>query len=406
MGRVWSNEHTFELWLAVEVAVAEAWHEAGEVPDWAIEKIRTATCDEDEIARHEEEVQHDVIAFLRSVNDGLGEANRFVHLGLTSNDVKDTALSLQMIEAIDLIVEGVATLHETMGHGIHAEPITFGFKLAVWCDDLRRSLDHLTAVRSDLGVAKIAGAVGTHSNVPVEIEVATARILNLSVSAAETQVVQRDRHARFVLELCVLASVLDKMATEIRTLQRTEFGEVREPFGEKQAGSSAMPHKRNPILSERVSGLARLVRGYAVPALENIVLWNERDITNSSMERVLLPDICTALDYMLYIFNRVMSGLSVFPDRMRENLEATHGVVFSQRVLRALLDSGLSRDDAYKVTQRASLAAFDERRNFSDLLAEEPEVAARLTPEVVADLFDYSHFVRNIDETFRRVGLS
>ena len=420
MGRIWSSQHMYDLWLKVEVAVAEAWFEQGDVPDWAMDAIRRSSFVEDDIARYEDEVQHDVIAFLRSVNDSLPEAGRFVHLGLTSNDVKDTALSLQILEALDVILDGVRKLRETIGklavqhrdtimmgrtHGIHAEPVTFGFKLAVWYDDLSRSLAALERIKSDIAIAKVSGAVGTHSNVPVAIETRTAELLGLKVSPAETQVVQRDRHARFVLELTVLASVLDKMATEIRTLQRTEIGEVREPFGEKQAGSSAMPHKRNPILSERVSGLARLVRGYAVPALENIVLWNERDLTNSSLERVLLPDVCIAVDYMLHIFDRVMSGLVVLTDRMRANVDATHGVIFSQRVLRALLDTGMSRDDAYKVTQTAALRAFDEDRSFAELL-QENGAGPILSSEDFADLFDYSHFVRHIDETFERTGLS
>jgi adenylosuccinate lyase len=420
MGRIWSNHHTFELWLQVEIAVAEAWNQLGEVPDSALEVIRVATFDENEIARYEEEVQHDVIAFLRSVNDGLGDAGRYVHFGLTSNDVKDTALSLQMVEAIDVIVGGVQGLRATIGrlavehretlmmgrtHGIHAEPITFGFKMAVWYDDLGRVLAHLRQLRRDVAIAKIAGAVGTHSNVPAEVEEIAAQNLGLLPAAAETQVIQRDRHARYILELAILGSVLDKFATEIRTLQRTEIREVQEPFGEKQAGSSAMPHKRNPNLSERVTGLARLLRGYANPALENIVLWNERDISNSSLERVILPDASIVADYMVHLFNRVMTGLTIFPDRMKGNVEATRGLVFSQRVLRALIEAGLSRHDAYEIVQQHSLKAFDTDTSLEALLGSDPEVTNHLSAQEIKELFDYGWFTKNIGVTFKRVGL-
>jgi adenylosuccinate lyase len=420
MGRIWSTHHTFELWLKVEIAVTEAWNQIGEVPDWAVAPIRQATFDVDDVARYEEETQHDVIAFLQSVNEGLGDAGRYVHFGLTSNDVKDTALSLQMIEAMDLIISGAERLRATIGslalehkdtlmmgrtHGIHAEPVTFGFKLAVWFDDLRRALERLQRVRGDIAVAKLAGAVGTHSNVPPEVEEIAARNLGLRPAPAETQIVQRDRHAEFVLELAVLGSVVDKMATEIRTLQRTEIREVQEPFGEKQAGSSAMPHKRNPNLSERITGLARLLRGYTTPALENIVLWNERDISNSSLERVVLPDASIVADYILALFNRVMSGLTVFPDRMRRNVEATHGLAFSQRVLRALIESGLPREEAYRIVQSDSLRAFDEDISLEDLLVSDPQVTQYLTTGRLHELFDYRHFTRNIDVTFERVGL-
>lgn len=421
MDSIWSTQHTYELWLRVEIAVAEAWHDVGEVPETALESIRAATFNEADIARHETEVQHDLIAFLRSMNDGLGDAGRFVHLGLTSNDVKDTALSLQLLESCDLIIEGLETLRFTirrlaldhrsslmMGrtHGVHAEPITFGFKLAVWYMDLERCLAKLRDLRSQLGVAKIAGAVGTHSNVPPHVEESAAQILGLNPSAAETQVIQRDRHARYVLELAVLGSVLDKFATELRTLQRTEIREVQEPFGERQAGSSAMPHKRNPNLSERISGLARVLRGYAPPMLENIVLWDERDISNSSVERVVLPDASALADYMLHLMNHIFSGLVVFPERMRRNIEVTKGLVFSQRVLRALLDAGMSRSDAYAVVQENSLTAFDTETPLVTLLEADTRVRSLLSKDKLQDLFDYGWFTQNIDVTFERAGLS
>lgn len=421
MAGIWSNRHTYELWLRVEIAVAEAWNEVGQVPDSAIGAIRAATFDEQRIERYEEESQHDLMAFLRSVNDGMGDAARYVHLGLTSNDVKDTALSLQMVEALDLIIADVKALRSTIGrlalehrdtlmmgrtHGVHAEPLTFGFKMAVWFDDLSRMLGRLHALRKDVGMAKLAGAVGTHSNVAPEVEDRAARRLGLRPAAAETQVIQRDRHARYVLDLGVLGSVIDTMATEIRTLQRTEIGEVQEPFGEAQAGSSAMPHKRNPILSERISGLARVLRGYAVPALEDIVLWNERDISNSAPERVILPDGSAIVDYAVTLFNHVMSNLTIFSDRMRANIEATHGVVFSQRVLRALIEAGSSRDEAYRLIQRDSLRALDEGVAFEEVLKGDAEIRRYLSPAQIHELFDYHHFLKNIEATFRRVGLA
>jgi adenylosuccinate lyase len=421
MGRIWSDQHGYELWLRVEIAATEAWHELGEVPTWAVEKIRHAGFDVARIAEYEEKTQHDVIAFTHAINETIGEANRYLHLGLTSNDVKDTALMLQLLESMDEIVKGVEQLRETVGrlavehrhtlmmgrtHGIHAEPITFGFKMAVWYDDLRRILERFEMLRKELSIAKIGGAVGSHSNVPREVEEIAACRLGLRPANAETQVIQRDRIARYVLDLAVLGSTLDKFATEIRTLQRTEFREVQEPFSETQAGSSAMPHKRNPVLCERVTGLGRLMRGYASSVLENIVLWNERDISNSSLERVMLPDISIACDYALSVMDRVLSGLKVFPDRMMANIEATQGLVFSQRVLRALLDSGLDREAAYRTVQRNSLKAYDSNLSLQSMLEQDPEVSEHLSADTIKSLFDYSWFTNGIEITFERTGLA
>ena len=420
MGAIWSYGHTLELWLQVEVAVAAAWNSMGHVPDRALAAIRQSTFDEEEIARYEEDVQHDLIAFLLSVNDGLGDAARFLHIGLTSNDVKDTALSLQLVESLREITKELEALRSTirrlaidhkktlmMGrtHGVHAEPITFGFKAAVWYSSLGRSLDRLAQLSTEIAVAKLAGAVGTHSNVPPEVEEFAARELGLCVAPAETQVIQRDRHARYVLELGVLGSVIDSIATEIRMLQRTEVREVQEPFGEAQAGSSAMPHKRNPVLCERLTGLARLLRGFSGPALENVVLWGERDISNSSLERVMLPDASMAADYAVALLNRILTGLTVFPDRMKANMESTHGLVFSQRVVQALVDSGLPRDEAYRIVQRDSLRAFDDDTTFESILSADAEIHDYLSGDEIRSLFDYGHFERNIDATYKRLGL-
>src|SRR5437588_5604394 len=308
MGYIWSEENKYRRWLDVEIAVAEAWAEEGRVPAEALPAIRTASFDLARIAEIEDETQHDVIAFLRNLAERVGPDARWIHLGLTSSDVVDTALALQLVDSVDLLVRDVAGLQEALGararqyrtaimigrtHNVHAEPITFGYKLAVWYAEMERHIRRLRQVRSEIAVAKIAGAVGTHANVPPSVEERVAAALGLVPEEAATQVVQRDRHATYVLELALLASSLDKVATELRNLQHTEILEVEEPFRKGQQGSSAMPHKRNPILNERVSGIARVVRGYAVPTLENVVLWHERDISNSSVERVLLPDPST-----------------------------------------------------------------------------------------------------------------
>lgn len=420
MERIWSDHHTLELWLQVEIAVAEARNVLGEVPDWAMPAIQGATFDLDRVRGFEEQTHHDMTAFLRSVHEGLGDAGRYVHAGLTSSDVKDTALSLQMIESLASIQGELERLRSTVGrlalehrqtvmmgrtHGVHSEPITFGFKLAVWYDELGRAASRFGGLRSEVGVAKLAGAVGTHSNVSPAVESIAAACLGLRPGAAETQVIQRDRHARYVLELAVLASTLDKIATEIRSLQRTEICEVQEPFAESQEGSSAMPHKRNPILCERVTGLARILRGYAAPALENMVLWNERDISNSSAERVMLPDASALVDYMLALTGRVLTGLKVFPDRMKSNLDQSRGQVYSQRVLQGLIESGLSRQQAYRIVQRDALAALDNDMSFYDVLLDDPEVVNHIPPNRLHGLFDPGHFLANVDETFRRVGL-
>jgi adenylosuccinate lyase len=314
------------------------------------------------------------------------------------------------VAALTAVLEQRAVEHKDtliMGrtHGVHAEPTTFGLKLAVWVDEMRRQTHRLAEAKQGVAVGKVSGPVGTHATVPPTVEEAVCRHLGLAVAPLSNQIVQRDRHAYFIATLAVVAASLEKFATEIRHLQRTEVAEVAEPFAAGQTGSSAMPHKRNPEKCERVSGLARLMRGYTVTALENVALWHERDLSNSAPERVILPDSCIILDYILDMFTFIMRGLEVYPERMRENLEAGQGVVFSQRVLLALIDKGLAREHAYKLAQRNALTAWRERRPFADLLATDPEVTAHLSRDELASLFDYGYFLRHVDESFRRIGL-
>ncbi len=350
MARVWSDASKLDSWLKVEVAVCEAWAERGVIPTEAMERIRRARYDPERAADYEREMHHDFNAFLRSVADSLREESRFVHLGLTSNDVEDTALALRLIEATEILEEDVRALMDALAvrarehketlcmgrtHGVHAEPTSFGLKLAAWYDEMRRHQHRLTHAKEQVSVGKISGPVGSHATAPPDLEEEVCGNLGLLVEPISTQVVHRDRHALYVSTLALIAASLDKFATEIRHLQRTEVLEVEEPFSEGQTGSSSMPHKRNPEKCERICGLARLFRGYTVSALENVALWHERDISHSSVERVILPDACTLLDYMLDLFAFIVRGLQVYPERMRENLEASYGLPFSQRVLLA-----------------------------------------------------------------------
>jgi adenylosuccinate lyase len=420
MARIWSEEGKLDRWLQVEVAVCEAWAEHGTVPQDAVERIRHARYEMADVNRYLVETHHDVTAFLRSVADSLGEESRYVHLGLTSNDIIDTAQGLQMkaaseilerdIEALLRVLERRAlefkdTLMMGRTHGVHAEPTTFGLKLANWVDEVRRDAHRLAEAKAQVAVGKVSGAVGTHATVPPEVEETTCAHLGLAVEPISTQIVHRDRHAYFVATLAVVAASLERFATELRSLQRTEVLEAEEPFGKGQTGSSAMPHKRNPEKCERVCGLARVIRGHAVTALENVALWHERDISNSSPERIILPDSCLLLDYMLDMFTWIMDGLQVYPQRMRENVELTQGVIFSQRVMLALIEKGLSREEAYHIVQRNAMQAWKERRPFRQLLDAEPDVTSRFTPAELDTLFDYGYYLRHVDDSFRRVGL-
>ena len=418
---VWSEQNKFQRWLDVEVAACEAWAELGQIPREAAVKIRRdASFDVDKINEYIAVTHHDVTAFLRSVAESLGEEGRYVHFGLTSSDVWDTATGLQLRDASELLLKGLDALSAVLErqavthrdtlcvgrtHGVHAEPTTFGLKLTVWVDEMRRNRKRLLEARDAIAVGAISGTVGTHASVPPALEDIVCEKLGLGVEAASTQVIQRDRHAQFVTTLALIGASLEKFAVEIRGLQKTEVREVEEPFDEGQTGSSAMPHKRNPELCERVSGLARVLRGYAVTAMENVALWHERDISHSSTERIVFPDATLVLDYILHIFTGVMDRLTVFPEHMRENLERSYGLVFSQRVLLALIETGMSRQDAYAIVQRNAMKSWKTRSSFRDLLRQDPDVTGRLTEADLDALFDYQFYLQNIGATFERLGL-
>jgi adenylosuccinate lyase len=421
MAAIWTEEGKLDRWLQVEVAVVDAWVCVGRVPVADAEKIRRARYNLADVARYQVETHHDVTAFLKSVADSLGEEGRWVHLGLTSQDVWDTATALQLRDAASLLEAGVAALREAVErraveykdticigrtHGVHAEPTTFGLKLAGWVSEIRRMQARLSDAKAQIAFGKISGAVGSHATVPPDVEERVCARLGIAVEPISTQVVPRDRHAQFVTTLALIAAGLERMAQEIRHLQRTEVLEAEEPFEEGQTGSSAMPHKRNPELCERICGLARVIRGYAVTSLENVALWHERDISHSSTERITLPDSCALLDYMLHMFTMIVSGLQVYPQRMRENLELTQGLVFSQRVLLALIETGLSRQDAYAIVQRNSMRAWKERVPLRSLLEADADVTSRLDAPKLDEIFDYSVYTRHVDDSFRRLGLA
>ena len=421
MKKIWSEQNKSDQWLKVEIAVCEAWAELGEIPRKDIVKIRKASYNLNRIAKFLKVTHHDMTAFLNSVAESLGVESRFIHLGLTSSDVMDTALGLQLTQAADILAKDIAELisvledkaveHKytiTMGrtHGVHAEPTTFGLKMALWAEEMKRNAQRLAEAKKAVSVGKISGAVGTYATVPPRVEEIACTRLGLAPVPISSQIVQRDRHAQFVTTLAIIAGSLEKFATEIRGLQRTEVREVEEPFEAGQTGSSAMPHKRNPELCERVCGLARLIRGYALTSLENIALWHERDISHSSTERIILPDSCLVLDYMLSIFTSVMKGLNVYPEDMKRNIELTQGVIFSQRVLLALISKGLPRGEAYRIVQDNAMKAWDKRKSFLRLLEADKRITARLYKKELNSLFDYGYYLRHVDEVFERLGLA
>lgn len=421
MGEVWSDQRKVDLWLAVELAVCEAWYRRGRIPTDAMTAIREASIDLNRMRQIEAETDHDVIAFVRAAGETVGDASRFLHLGLTSSDVVDTALALQVRDAGALLHGGIDRLIGVVGwqavahkgtvmvgrtHGVHAEPTTFGLKLAVWYDELRRHRRRFDLARSDMAVGKISGAVGTHAHVPPDVEDEVCLALGLEAAPASTQVVQRDRHAFFLSTVSGIGATLEKIAVEIRHLQRTEVREAEEPFDQGNQGSSAMPHKRNPHASERVSGLARVLRGYAVVAAENVALWHERDISHSSAERIVFPDACILLDYLLDLVADVMERLVVHRDRMRANLDLTGGLIHSQQVLLALVDAGLDRQAAYKLVQSHALAAWDGGPNFRDALARDPVVTETLVSGALEGLFDPTPHLDHVDAVFERLGLT
>jgi len=420
MARIWTDEQKYEYWRRVEVAVCEAWSELGVVPEDALPAIRAARLDMKRIDEIFAETRHDVIAVVRTMAESAGPAGRYIHFGLTSSDVWDTATSLQLVEATDILLDGLERLDRAVSglavehkmtacigrsHGIHAEPTTFGHKLAVWVAMLRRDRERLLNARREIAAGKISGAVGTHANVPARVEEVVCERLGLAVSPASTQILQRDRHAAYMTALAVVAATLEMMATEIRSLQRTEISEVAEPFSAGQQGSSSMPHKRNPELTERICGLARVVRGNAIPALEDVTLWHERDISHSSAERIILPDSTIALDYMLRLFTTIIEGLDVFPDRMMANINLTRGLIFSERVLLALVQSGMARNDAYLIVQGAAKRVWAGEGDLRSILAEDARITDRLTSAQLDDCFEIAHHMKGIDVAFERLGL-
>jgi len=419
MGRIWSDQRRYETWLLVEAAAAEAMAAAGIVPADAARDIRErGAFDVARIEEIEQTTQHDVIAFTTAVAEKVGPSARWMHFGMTSSDVIDTAQALQMREACDLILKDLDGLADAVRdrafehrktpmigrtHGVHAEPMTFGLKLALWYAELQRDIERITRARAVISVGKLSGAVGTFGHLPPSIEAAVCRRLGLEPAPVASQVIQRDRHAELLAALAITGASLEKFALEIRGLQKTEIGEVEEPFGKGQKGSSAMPHKRNPIGCEQIVGMARLLRGNAHAAIENIALWHERDISHSSVERVILPDSFIALDHMLRRFTRITGGMVVYPERMRENLDRSRGVVFSGTVLLELARKGVSREQAYELVQRNAMRSFADRLDFKDLLLADGDVARVLSPTEIERAFDLDEQLKHVDHIFDRV---
>jgi adenylosuccinate lyase len=422
MAAIWEPAHRFALWLKIEILTCEAWAELGQVPREALAEIQAkAGFDIARIDAIEREVKHDVIAFLTAVSERVGPAARYLHLGLTSSDILDTCLACQMREAADLLLGDVealagvlrelavkhkATVMIGRTHGIHAEPTTFGLKLAMWLMEMQRAKERLLRAREVASYGKLSGAVGTFANVPPAVEEYVCARLGLRPEPISTQIIQRDRHAEYLAMLGIVGASLDKFSTEIRHLQRSEVREVEEPFGEGQKGSSSMPHKRNPVACEQVSGLSRLLRSNVQAALENVALWHERDISHSSVERVILPDSSILLDYLLTRFREILEGMRVYPEHMRRNLQATHGVIFSQQVLLALARAGATREAAYGMVQRNAMRAWEEEQEFKRLLLDDPEVRAILPEAEIESCFDLGYHLRYVDDIFRRVGLA
>ena len=420
MKKIWSDENKYNKWLLVEIAVCEAWTQEGIIPESDMAKLRNVNYDPIRLKEILDITKHDMTAFLRSITEKIGPEGRWLHLGLTTSDVWDTATSLQLIEAanllekeLDILIDKLSELatnerHTLMigrTHGVHAEPITFGLKLAIWWDEMRRAKLKLQQAKNSISVGKLSGPVGTYATIPPNLETKVCEILGIQAAPVSNQIVQRDRHAHFVTTLALIASSLDKFATEIRGMQRTEVREVEEPFSEGQTGSSSMPHKRNPELTERVCGLARLIRGHSLTSMENIALWGERDISHSSAERIILPDSCLALDYMLSIFNHVMSGIRIYRDRMLENIELTHGLVFSQRVMLELVEKGISRENAYEIVQSNASLVWEQQKDFRDLISNDARVKASLSKDEILEIFNYNYYIRYIDEVFDRLKI-
>lgn len=422
MGAIWTEENRFKAWLEVEILACEAWAELGEIPKEDVQKIREhATFDVNRIKEIEEETRHDVVAFTRAVSESLGEERKWVHYGLTSTDVVDTALSYLLKQANEIILKDIEnfigiiadkakenkyTVMMGRTHGVHAEPTTFGLKLGLWYEEMKRNLERFKQAAAGVEFGKISGAVGTYANIDPFVEKYVCEKLGLQAAPISTQTLQRDRHAHYMATLALVATSIEKFAVEIRGLQKSETREVEEFFAKGQKGSSAMPHKRNPIGSENMTGMARVIRGYMTTAYENVALWHERDISHSSAERIILPDATIALNYMLNRFANIVKNLTVFPDNMKRNMDKTLGLIYSQRVLLALIDKGMVREEAYDTVQPRAMEAWEKQIPFRDLIEADPVIQSKLSKEEIADCFDYNYHLKNVDIIFERLGLN
>ncbi|CUS97927.1 adenylosuccinate lyase [Candidatus Kryptobacter tengchongensis] len=421
MEKIWSDENKFNIWLQIEILAVEAHSKLGLVPESAVEEIKNkARFDVKRILEIEAKVKHDVVAFLTSVSESVGDVSKYIHYGMTSSDVLDTCLAVQMKQAGEIILDDLEKLSQVLRekaikhkytimigrtHGVHAEPITLGFKFALWFEETKRNIDRMKRAVENISYGKIAGAVGTYDNVNPFVEKYVCEKLGLKVEPVSTQIIQRDRHAEYLTTLAIIASSLEKFATEIRHLQRTEVLEAEEYFSEGQKGSSAMPHKRNPVRCERISGLARVVRANALASLENITLWHERDISHSSVERIIIPDSTTIVDFMLNEMIDIIDKLLIYPDRMLKNLSLTNGLIFSQKVLLALIEKGLTREKAYELVQRNAMKCWKTGERFAELLKRDPDVSMYMSDMEIEKIFDYGSVLEKIDFIFERIGI-
>jgi adenylosuccinate lyase len=421
ISRIWEDENKFRIWLEIEILACEAQAEMGMIPRAAVDEIRQkARFDVQKILEIEETVQHDVIAFLTNVAEYVGPSARYIHFGMTSSDILDTTLAIQMKQAGELILKKLDEMKVVLAaqavkykdtvmvgrtHGIHAEPITFGLKLALWYSDTLRSVERLQNAVKSVSVGQVSGAVGTYDHLDPKVEEYVCRKLGLQPDPISTQIIQRDRHADYMNSLALIGSNLEKIATEIRHLQKTEVLEVEEPFGKGQKGSSAMPHKKNPIICERITGMARLLRGFTITAMENIALWHERDISHSSVERVIIPDATITLYYMLQKMIQILKGMVVYPENMKKNLEKTQGLIFSQPVLLKLIEKGVSRELAYQLVQKNAMTVWQQGRDFGEILKNDPEVKKYLSPEEIDRICNWEYRLKNVNYIFKRLNL-
>lgn len=422
MGTIWTDENRYRAWLEVEILATEAWYELGEIPREDVKKIReNATFDTARILEIEQETRHDVVAFTRAVSESLGEERKWIHYGLTSTDVVDTAYGYLLKQANDILRKDIQRLTEVIGekaktykhtvmmgrtHGVHAEPTTFGLKLALWYSEMKRNIERFEHAAAGVEAGKISGAVGTFANIPPFVEAFVCDKLGIRAQEISTQVLPRDLHAEYIATMALIATSIEKFATEIRSLQKSETREVEEFFAKGQKGSSAMPHKRNPIGSENMTGLARVIRGHVVTAYEDVTLWHERDISHSSAERIILPDTTILLNYMLNRFATIVEQLTVFPENMKRNMDATFGLIYSQRVLLKLIDHGMTREEAYDLVQPKTAVAWDEQTQFRPLLEQDAKIMSILSKEELDDAFDYHYHLKQVDTIFKRVGLA